>query len=363
MRNVHQFKNLRTLDQEAAVWLARLDADEQLDEKELAPLSEWIKRSPAHKNALNSLADFWSNNILTELMVPLGRQEINAGLWFGLKQKLLSPSGFTSLTATFLVVVALMFSLLSTTVPKTNGLYVTAVGQQKIITLDDGSTIQLNTNSQVAVEYENSYRNIRLLQGEAHFDVAKNPDRPFRVYAGSGRVQAIGTAFTVHLDDRDLQVLVTEGRVALASLGGPLAENELKTASDADPYVFSQSKDIATLGAGEFLTLNGEGQGILDEGEESPKIGVINDAELSRIESWRSGYLVFSGESLAHAVSEISRYTTVTITITDPNLKELQIGGRFKVGDVESMFAALEANFGIQVNQINYNQVELTTVQ
>jgi transmembrane sensor len=237
------------------------------------------------------------------------------------------------------------------------------VGQQKIITLDDGSTIQLNTNSQVAVEYENSYRNIRLLQGEAHFDVAKNPDRPFRVYAGSGRVQAIGTAFTVHLDDRDLQVLVTEGRVALASLGGPLAENELKTASDADPYVFSQSKDIATLGAGEFLTLNGEGQGILDEGEESPKIGVINDAELSRIESWRSGYLVFSGESLAHAVSEISRYTTVTITITDPNLKELQIGGRFKVGDVESMFAALEANFGIQVNQINYNQVELTTVQ
>ena len=98
-----------------------------------------------------------------------------------------------------------------------NGLYATAVGQQTTTVLPDGSQIILNTNSQIRVKYGDQYRQVHLLQGEALFTVAKNSSRPFRVYAGSGQIQAIGTAFSVYLKGPVVQVTVTEGRVALAT--------------------------------------------------------------------------------------------------------------------------------------------------
>ena len=269
-------------------------------------------------------------------------------------------------------------------ITQSNGLYVTAVGQQKSIEMSDGSTLQLNTNSQVEVSYNNSYRNIRLIQGQVHFDVAKNPELPFRVYAGSGRVQAVGTAFTVYLKDKDVDVLVTEGRVALAALAPtqtptliPISTSFEEAAADkntaadknlysrVDPYVNSAAKNLGELDAGEAVTMT------LSQSQLSPQtnentgsvlapIKIISKEDLKRRQSWRNGLLVFSGEPLEYVVNEISRYTTVSIEITDPQVRLMEIGGRFRVGDVDGMFNALEANFGLHVNRLAYNRVQLS---
>lgn len=363
MSNIRHFPDRRTIDLEASQWLGRLDADEPLQKEELESLREWLARSPAHRQALTSLNAFWANNVLTELIVPPGRNE---GLIRFLSFRVFNIKGWNGALVTLSLIAFLSLTLFITSAPEfeTNGLYVTAVGQQKNLILDDGSTVLLNTNSQIRVEYNDKFRNIHLLQGEAHFDVSKNPERPFRVYAGAGRVQALGTAFTIHIQQNDVKVLVTEGRIALASLGGSVLETgEQDTDHDQDPFVHTISRDLGVLDAGQAVSLEVLEGLYVDQLELRAGIEFIEEDEIDRLESWREGFLVFSGESLEQVVSEICRYTTLSIEIADPDLKQLQIGGRFKVGDVENMFAALEANFGIQAERVNYNQVKLKTAK
>lgn len=360
MDNVRRFPDFRSIDKEATAWLARLDADQALETDEREALREWLSRSAYHRKALTRLNQFWGNNILTELMVPLGRYENQENL---LAQARRITFGWPKTSAVAFAGIALLLAamFLNHSPPiSTNGLYVTAVGQQKTVVLDDGSQIHLNTNSQLEVNYGENHRNLRLLQGEAYFEVEKNPDRPFRVYAGAGRVQAVGTAFNVHLDNGDMNLLVTEGRVALASLGAPLTEDEFTMEElEIDLFVHSKSRTIGTLDAGEFIDLDITEDLYISKQEIHEEVEVADHAAISRVHSWREGYLFFSGEPLEEVVSEISRYTTVSIEITDPDLKQLQIGGRFKMGDTDAMFAALETNFGIAANQLNYNKIEL----
>ena len=369
MENISKFPNRRIIKQEAVDWLIRLDGDEPLSKHELEALREWLSRSPAHREELNSLNDFWSNNILTELVVPLGRHEPRTGFFEAIGKRFWSVGAVAATAVAGALIVAINLWLSPDPIKDTNGVYLTAVGRQKSVTLADGSVVQLNTNSQIAVEYNDRYRNINLLQGEAHFEVAKDSELPFRVYAGAGRIQAVGTAFTVLLMKNGVNVLVTEGRVALAALGiarpeaPPRALPKADKGVEFDPYANGQSKDLGILKAGESITLDiADG---VEEGMEELRdaIEVVNHDELSRRQSWRDGLLVFSGEPLEQVILEISRYTTVSIEISDPELRQIQIGGRFKVGDIDNMFNALEANFGLQVNRLNYNYVQLTAAE
>ena len=363
MDSVHNFPGRRVIKEEAVAWLIRLDSETPLSKSEHADLQEWLARSPAHRSAINELNSFWSNNVLTELMVPLGTRDSAAGLWTLLANRYLP--GFGAVLATFFafgLLLSIVF-LSPNAAVETNGLYLTAVGQQQKVELADGSIIELNTNSQIEVDYTDQYRNLRLLQGEVHFDVTEDKDKPFRVYAGSGRVQAVGTAFSVHLVNDGLSVLVTEGQVALASLGGSLVNAENAVVTEVDPFVHSEPRELGVLDAGHSVIIDLVGRPLLAQQEVSAEIQQIEAEEVSRRQSWREGMLVFSGEPLEQVVDEISRYTTVSIEIDDPELRELQIGGRFRVGEVANMFAALEANFGIQVERVNYNQITLKASQ
>ena len=386
MDNLHAFPDRKAIEEEAVTWLIKLDSDKPLTSQEKGEFQEWLSRSAVHRESINQLSQFWGNNVLTELMVPLGKPETHRGLWAGLLGSWVngwanSLTGSRAISATAAVTalaVSLMLVFGGQDVTQSNGLYVTAVGQQKSIVMFDGSTLQLNTNSQVEVSYNDSYRNIRLIQGQVHFDVAKNPELPFRVYAGSGRVQAVGTAFTVYLKDKDVDVLVTEGRVALATLAPtetPIAISlstsleETAAAKDlhsiVDPYANSAAKNLGELDAGEAVTMtlsqNQLGQQTNENtGSVLAPIKIISKKELKRRQSWRNGLLVFSGEPLEYVVNEISRYTTVSIEIADPQVRLMAIGGRFRVGDVDGMFNALEANFGLRVNRLAYNRVQLS---
>ena len=372
MENIHAFPDRKMIEDEAATWLIKLDSDKPLTNQEQTAFREWLERSAVHRNAINQLNTFWGNNVLTELMVPLGKPETHRGLlanvFAGLMRNVWTAGGLSATAAVVTLALTLTLVLSGNNMIESNGLYVTAVGQQKSIIMADGSTLQLNTNSQVEVEYNDNYRNIRLIQGEVHFDVAKNPALPFRVYAGSRRVQAVGTAFTVYLKDKEVNVLVTEGRVALAALettatgfeknrvDNGLADSDLIDSSAmlaVDPYANIATKNLGELDAGQATTLT------VTENFAAPPVQAFSREELKRMQSWRNGLLVFSGEPLQQVVNEISRYTTVSIEITDPEVRSMEIGGRFRVGDIDGMFSALEENFGLRVNRLAYNRVQL----
>ena len=362
MKNVHKVPGRCTVSDEAYNWLIELDRDEPPSKQRLAELEAWLKTSPANRQELIDLAAFWSNNALTELEVPLVKHN---------PQRAEKVWHFKALAATALAGVLAFALVVSVLLPQAadNHIYVTAVGQQKVIELNDGSTLELNTNTQIQVDFTGQYRNVRLIQGEAFFQIAKNPKRPFRVYAGAGRVQAVGTAFTVYLQQDMLNVLVSEGKVVVASLANERPDAGAVSAppttpnpgavSEFDPYVNDRAQDLGTLVAGQSIQL-GDGDGVAAGQQPRGIVRVLAPGDIARRQAWRDGFLVFAGEPLATVVAEVSRYTTVSIEIVDPALKQVQIGGRFKVGKVDDMLAALETNIGIKVNRLNYNQVQLT---
>jgi len=371
--NIVEFPDRKAVQKEAAAWLIKLDGDRAPSAEELASLREWLSRSPVHREQLRSFADFWGKmNVLTDLTVPLGHAERRSSRRFVGRSRIAMPhfarAGFVA--AVIVIGIAATFWLRPDPLVNSNDFYSTAVGQQRSMTLADGSVVILNTNTQIKVDYNNEYRNIRLLQGEAHFTVAKNALRPFRVYAGNGRVQAVGTAFSVYLRDDSVDVTVTEGEVELASVGIPdvdlLLQQGKSSGSNQSPGSIAMADDglIEALGrikAGESATFQDAVN--IDVARIIDAIETVEAPEMAKRLSWREGVLTFAGDPLVVVVDEISRYTTVSIEISDPVVRATRIGGRFPIGETDAMFDALEANFGLRVTRLSHDRVLLSAAE
>jgi transmembrane sensor len=351
MGTIVEFPDRSEVATEAADWLMRLDRDDPPTHEELSALGEWLHRSAAHREELESMAALWGRmNVLTELAVPLGHANRAST-----RARFVRPSWRSGLVMTSIAAMAALVVILiargPTTDPllETNGLYATAVGQQSTRNLADGSQVMLNTNSQIKVEYSDTYRRVYLLQGEALFTVAKNVQRPFRVYAGNGLIEAVGTAFSVHLSGAQVDVAVTEGRVSLASI------------KSSDESVRQESvQSLGLLSAGQVATIRTPpadpvaGSTIVLEELES-----IPPQQLAQRLAWREGVLMFSGETLENVVKELGRYTTVSIEIPDETIRSMRVGGRFPVGETETMLATLETNFNLRLIRLSHNRVVL----
>lgn len=373
MEKIYDFPERETVKQEAAEWLIRLDSEELLSQRELQALRAWIHRSPLHKEELVSLAEFWSNQSLVALPISLEElcyeEEANHNIKLGSWGK--QPLWLTTAALVLCVSATLLFNShwLSGQPEIETELFATAVGQQRMVTLSDGTRIELNTNSQIQIEYNDRERNVFLLQGEAHFDVARQTHRPFKVYAGRGLVQALGTAFTVYFkDSSDIDVMVTEGKVSLGVLSN---ETETVEASrQAEPssntgikppeyYVTIPVEKLGILEAGQATTIL-VAKEVREQKDKLDTVENITRTEQERRGAWRSGVLVFSGDSLEEVVRQLSRYTTLSIEIVDPELKKIRIGGRFSVESTSALFNALEANFGLHITQLDYNRVQIS---
>ena len=371
--NIYPFPDRSTIEEEAAAWLIKLDGDTGLSEADQRALRKWLIRSPLHREELDNLAAFWGQmNVLTELAVRLGKPETQVKPdAFNSAQRVQFSLNRAGVAAAVLVLgIAIVFTSWFTpdSLTISNGLYTTVMGQQQTATLVDGSEIQLNTNSQLVVAYNEQYRNVYLLQGEAYFSVARNPDRQFRVYAGNGRIQAVGTAFSVRLKDQDVEITVTQGRVMLASFNAlnsatlrPGTNNEplfIRDVHDAD-----RAENLSSLEAGQSTTIK---RRVINESivqTSLDAIQTIDQQEMARRLSWRQGLLIFAGETLEEVVDKISRYSTVSIDILEPEVRAIKIGGQFRIGETEAMFDALEENFGLHVTRISDYRVQLTVAK
>jgi transmembrane sensor len=334
MTKVGHFPNARQIEAEACAWIAQLDGGEPSNE-DLDAFREWMQRSPLHREEIKRLSALWGDlNILTELAVPRRKPSRILSYFFNLR-------------AAAAVVAVLMSAYMLW--PRGHApagvewpLYATAIGERKPLTFSDGSKVLLNTESRIQVEYTAQKRVVRLLQGEAYFEVAHNPVRPFLVYAGVNVVRAVGTAFSVHVQRRDVSVVVTQGAVELSSMPDAVSSARVSTSS-------RHTVKLVAIRAGQGATVD----------EHVEAIETIEPAEVTRKLSWREGVLSFSGEPLEQVVEEVSRYTSVSIVISDPRIRNVAIGGYFKAGETEAMFEALETSFGVRVTRVNDRLVYL----
>ena len=380
MNNVYPFDDRETIEAEARQWLVRLDGDTPLSPEDTAALREWKDRSPTHRAELQRISAFWSDaNVLTELAIPLSNQtDANhhasvVGRLYAWFSPFKRPGALVAMSLASIAVAALAIWFYPLSQGAANGIYGTAIGELQVKALTDGSVLHINTDSQVQVDYSEDVRKIRLLRGEAHFEVAKDTERPFEVYAGKSMIQAVGTAFSVLMKERDIRVTVTEGKVELATQ----IDNVMAARQENDTSVDMPDKSLKRPALVKIGSLSRGQSAIYDNAigdvekdvrnveSVAGKIHVesIPEQELKRQLSWREGYLVFNGDLLADVVSEVNRYSPVTIEIADPALRQLRIGGRFKVGDLEALYEVLEISFGVHVNRLDDQHIQLRPAQ
>lgn len=199
--------------------------------------------------------------------------------------------------------------------------YATTVGQQRTITLADGSTLVLDTDTRLRVRYNATTRRVDLLRGRAQFHVQHNRQRPFVVYVPGGTVTDIGTTFQVGLDDDEANVVLLDGHVVVASHAGDKSWR-------------------AALQPGHQLVIDRDGG-----------IGRKRPVDMARARGWTSGELLVDDWTLPRLLDAMNRYSDAKVVIGDASLRQLRISGVFRAGDQKTLVAFLERGWSIRATQ------------
>jgi transmembrane sensor len=280
---------------EASAWLTRLQESGRTAATEAA-FKEWLAASPAHARAFTRVNDVWE--LIAGAAEPghrpraVRRDRAHA-------RRRTAWVAISACAALLLAVVGIVYRL-----PE-DRTYQTVVGAQQTVVLDDATRVTLNTDTRLVVAYRKNERRILLEHGEALFEVAKNPQRPFIVQSAGEQVVALGTTFDVRSDASLLAVTLIEGKVQVGR-------------RDTTP---GQSEPPAMLAPGERLTIRADGARVLDR----PKI----DGTLA----WQRGQAYFDDVTLADAVAELNRYDNARIRLADPSLAVLRVSGVFSTRD------------------------------
>lgn len=293
------------VQEEASRWVAHMDGD-CWDDAAQEALAEWLAADPRHDGALLRAQAAWASLFLADAPAQLG--PVNAA---GLSRRKLLAGGAAVAAG---LAGGLMFTLSGTT-------YRTAIGEIRRVPLADGSTVTVNTASAVVVDFDRSVRRVRLDQGEAWFQVAKDSARPFLVEAGPVRVKAIGTAFSVRRSGHRADVLVTEGVVEVWSDGG--AQRPVRVSAGARAVVT------------ENVTV---------------ERSVEATASIDRALAWRSGKIDFDGETLEEAVAEFNRYNRRKLRVADPKLAQEAFYGVFRIDDPAGFARVVEVTLKVPVD-------------
>lgn len=199
--------------------------------------------------------------------------------------------------------------------------------------LPDGSTVELKPGAEISVDYSRAVRRVALLRGVAHFQVAKNPARPFVVTANDVDVRAVGTAFSVELGTHAVEVIVTEGTVALEQAQAPAVAGPLPVPGAA----FANGRHVV---AGEHALVSLAAVA-------APTVEAVSPQEMTQRMAWRVPRLEFSGTPLTEVVELFRRHGGMRLVIDDPSLGQVRVSGILRADNLETLLQLLAADHGI----------------
>lgn len=283
----------------AAGWVARLSSSDSTDADRRA-FEKWRSANPAHAEAYAEMDAMWHK--LGRLPDPRRRPG--------------TPKTLTTIAIVALVAGALVYQ---------QGLFDwlradlwSGVGNVEHARLADGSRVDLNTDTAIALHFTEQERGIELLRGEASFDVVPDPDRPFTVRSNGLSIRAVGTRFFVRADGSENPVGVAEGRVDVSAAG----HRAIVTAGEAVKISADTTLSVTT-------------------------------ADVERRMAWRDGRLIFAGQPLSTVLAELDRYRHGRILLMEYRLGERRVTGAFDLHDTDEALDVLAATMGVRVRRLS----------
>jgi transmembrane sensor len=332
-----------TVDESAARWRLKL-LEPDISVRDRAAFERWLSDSPQHRCAFDAIDRAWN-----AAAVEAGDAEMLALREAALR--VTSPHAqpkylrYAAMAITLVLTLAIWIwgnnlpwvhrsartadssvsDPILTVQHVRKGDYETRVGERAIIRLVDGTVVTLDTASRATFDLTGRQREIRLLSGQANFEVAKNPEKAFIVYAADRKIIALGTAFDVRLEPLEVKVTLVEGKVAVDQL-----------AMNSHRAVLSNALVRAQLEPGEQLVASIGGG------------AKVQGTDLQRVTSWRQGRLVFVNDKLGAAVKEMNRYTAIPIVLAEAAVGDLRISGVFRTGQPQAFAHALTEYFAVE---------------
>ncbi|PCI34246.1 MAG: hypothetical protein COB54_00155 [Alphaproteobacteria bacterium] len=328
------------IEKTAHEWLMTITSD-QANDADIEAFIIWRDGNPQHAEAYAGISHIWNElgvlarspqgeNLRKSVDDRAGNDNILTKFIQAVKQNLRAPQYALASVA---ALIALVFFMQPPAIQAPD-IYQTTRAEIQEIVLADGSIITLGALSRVEVLYSEDRRNVSLKKGQAFFDVAKNPKKPFYVKAQDTEIRVLGTKFDVHLGPQDLTVGVLEGRVQVTP-------KQLKKKP-------SQTK---VLTAGQIVS--------------TTKAGFTDNITIAQVKpgAWRGGRLVYKKEVFSKIIADANRYYSGHIKLEDDSLAHIHVTTSFDVHQIDDFLKTLPEIFNVEVLYLSSGDVIITPLK
>lgn len=347
-------------DAEASSWLLRCDRG--LTPEEQDELADWMAADPRNGQALARYRNHWARLDNLARWIPEHSDYPNPDLLAPPLRRRLGP--WLKWGSGLAAAAALAFAFYLGNGGWQPGVTASADSSESIAAtgpriLPDGTVVELNRGAELSVDFRPDLRRVILVSGEAHFSVTKDPSRPFVVNAKGIDVQAVGTAFNVRVDADAVEVLVTEGKVQLASALPSLPVSPLVSATtgavtvEAPPVRAVATPLIPVLEARQRAVVS------LTVTTESPQVATLTAGEIERVLSWQHRLLDFDAAPLTEIVAEFNRRNVIQLVIVDADLAATRISASLRSDNIDGFLHLLRAGFSVRTERRGESEVLL----
>lgn len=301
----------------AAEWVIRLDGG-PLDEDNRAAFRAWLEEDREHRAAFEEASATW-RQLAGLKQDPGPLRDMVPGRRTSVARKMVRLGAVVAL---LVMAAGLTYNQFGNPLLMLTSDYRTAPGEVRLVSLPDGSTVELGPSSALALDYTAQERRVRLLAGEAFFSAlprAGAENRPFITEAAGGQTRALGTQFVVDVRDEGATVLAVEHQIEV-SLGTE---------------------------AGVVLS-PGEEVGYVTDGGLTP----VQTRDLAQATAWRRGMLVFDDVPLAEVVNVLNRYRRGRIVIMDSALAQRRVSGVFATSGLVDAISTITAELGVRARSV-----------
>lgn len=351
-----------SIRQAACDWKARMDAGAGPGEER--ELQAWLEADPRHRAAMARTDLVWkkldrlvqggaTDQLLQELEIRACRRRRRRviSVAAGVCLLIAVASGWRFVAPEF----SRRDTIAAESTPASNA--VLLLPERR--TLPDGSIAELRGDAEIAIEFTAEVRRVALRRGEAHFQVRSIPGRPFVVSAGGVEARAVGTAFTVGLRSVSVEVLVTEGRVAVTQTVPPVSPSQPRAANQPD----AATEPTALLDVGKSIVVD-----LAAPTVGLPPVTAVDPEELAERLAWRAPRVEFSRTSLSEAIAVMNGYSAgqhsagnqgVQFIIGDSALASVRVSGLFRVDRTDAFIGLLKSGFGIEAERRGDHEIVL----